>query len=216
MQGLVTGSYTTELWTMAQSKIIAALRTHSSYCTDPDLVLELKNLIVVFADTLQGYGFPVSRLFDLLYEVRNKYNETLLKKWAGLFRDIFEGDNYSPIPVANEEEYRAVISKFPFQDPDGDKGKVAQTACMSACKHLSTSLTQMLLDSELKQISMGAIQQFNLDVIQCEVFASSDPVPGFQEDTLQLAFIDLRQVAGCWSCFVIKDLLLAPNFYPFV
>lgn len=27
---------------------------------------------------------------------------------------------------------------------------------------------QMLLDSELKQISMGAIQQFNLDVIQCE------------------------------------------------
>lgn len=27
---------------------------------------------------------------------------------------------------------------------------------------------QMLLDAELKQISMGAIQQFNLDVIQCE------------------------------------------------
>lgn len=24
-----------------------------SYCSDPDLVLELKNLIVVFADTLQ-------------------------------------------------------------------------------------------------------------------------------------------------------------------
>ena len=39
---------------------------------------------------------------------------------------------------------------------------------MSACKHLSTSLMQMLLDTELKQISMGAVQQFNLDVIQCE------------------------------------------------
>ncbi|MEQ2230838.1 Exocyst complex component 6, partial [Ilyodon furcidens] len=52
---------------------------------------------------------------------------------------------------------------------------------------------QMLLDTELKQISMGAIQQFNLDVIQCELFASSEPVPGFQGDTLQLAFIDLRQ-----------------------
>ncbi|XP_072281151.1 exocyst complex component 6 isoform X3 [Pyxicephalus adspersus] len=380
-QGLVTGTYTTELWTMALSKIIAALRTHSSYCTDPDLVLELKNLIVVFADTMQGYGFSVNRLFDLLYEVRDKYNETLLKKWAGVFRDIFEADNYSPIPVANEEEYRAVVSKFPFQDPEGDKlsfpkklpmsqsvpqiymqvkefiyaslkfseslhrssteiddmlrkstnllltrtlssglqnlikkphigltelvqiiintthleqackyledfitnitnispetvhttrlyglstfkdarhaaeeeiytklnqkidefiqladydwtmaepdgrasgylmdlinflrstfqvftnlpGKVAQTACMSACKHLSTSLTQMLLDTELKQISMGAIQQFNLDVIQCELFASSDPVPGFQEDTLQLAFLDLRQLL---DLFMIWD-----------
>lgn len=92
-----------------------------SYCDDPDLVLELKNLIVIFADTLQvglelhpshpqrtvtikclthkdslclfcvavvlqGYGFLVSRLFDLLFEVRDQYNETLLKKWSLVFR----------------------------------------------------------------------------------------------------------------------------------
>uniref|UniRef100_A0A4W3JYJ4 Exocyst complex component 6 n=1 Tax=Callorhinchus milii TaxID=7868 RepID=A0A4W3JYJ4_CALMI len=346
-QGLVTRAYTDELWNMALSKIIAVLRTHSSYCTDPDLVLELKNLIVVYADTLQGYGFPVNRLFDLLLEIRDQYNETLLKKWAAVFREIFESDNYSPIPAANEEEYRMVISRFPFHDSELEKrpfpkrfpvsqsvpeiykefkefiyaslkfseslhrssteiddmlrkstnllltrtlsgclqnlikkphigltelvqiiintthleqackyledfitnitnvspetvhttrlyglstfkdarhaaegeiytklnhkidefiqladyewtmtepngrasgylmdlinflrstfqvfthlpGKVAQTACMSACKHLSTSLMQMLLDAEVKQISMGAIQQFNLDVIQCE------------------------------------------------
>ncbi|XP_036078002.1 exocyst complex component 6 isoform X1 [Rousettus aegyptiacus] len=385
-QGLVTKAYTDELWNMALSKIIAVLRAHSSYCTDPDLVLELKNLIVIFADTLQGYGFPVNRLFDLLFEIRDQYNETLLKKWAGVFRDIFEEDNYSPIPVVNEEEYKIVISKFPFQDPDLEKqsfpkkfpmsqsvphiyiqvkefiyaslkfseslhrssteiddmlrkstnllltrtlnscllnlirkphigltelvqiiintthleqackyledfitnitnisqetvhttrlyglstfkdarhaaegeiytklnqkidefvqladydwtmsepdgrasgylmdlinflrsifqvfthlpGKVAQTACMSACQHLSTSLMQMLLDNELKQISMGAVQQFNLDVIQCELFASSEPVPGFQGDTLQLAFIDLRQLLDLfmvwdWSTYL--------------
>ncbi|CAB1344045.1 unnamed protein product, partial [Coregonus sp. 'balchen'] len=76
-----------------------------SYCSDPDLVLELKNLIVIFADTLQGYGFPVNRLFDLLFEIRDQYNETLLKKWALVFREIFELDNYSPIPVETEEEY---------------------------------------------------------------------------------------------------------------
>ncbi|TKS90269.1 Exocyst complex component 6 [Collichthys lucidus] len=371
--GLVTRAFTDELWNMALSKIIAVLRTHSSYCDDPDLVLELKNLIVIFADTLQGYGFPVNRLFDLLFEVRDQYNETLLKKWALVFREIFELDNYSPIPVETEEEYKVVVSRFPFHDAEIEKqqdfpkklpmsqsvpqiytqvkefiyaslkfseslhrssteiddmlrkstnllltrtlssclqnlikkphigltelvqiiintthleqacryleefitnitnvcpetvhttrlyglstfkdarhaaegeiytklnqkidefiqladyewgmaesdgrasgylmdlinflrstfqvfthlpGKVAQTACMSACKHLSTSLMQMLLDTELKQISMGAIQQFNLDVIQCELFASSEPVPGFQGDTLQLAFIDLRQ-----------------------
>ncbi|XP_068610358.1 exocyst complex component 6 [Brachionichthys hirsutus] len=385
-QGLVTRAFTDELWNMALSKIIAVLRTHSSYCDDPDLVLELKNLIVIFADTLQGYGFPVNRLFELLFEVRDQYNETLLKKWALVFRDIFELDNYSPIPVDTEEEYKLVVSRFPFHDAEIDKqdfpkklpmsqsvpqiytqvkefiyaslkfseslhrssteiddmlrkstnllltrtlsgclqnlikkphigltelvqiiintthleqgcryleefitnitivspetvhttrlyglstfkdarhaaegeiytklnqkidefiqladyewcmaesdgrasgylmdlinflrstfqvfthlpGKVAQTACMSACKHLSTSLMQMLLDTELKQISMGAIQQFNLDVIQCELFASSEPVPGFQGDTLQLAFIDLRQLLDLfmvwdWSTYL--------------
>ncbi|XP_042623192.1 exocyst complex component 6 isoform X2 [Cyprinus carpio] len=395
-QGLVTRAFTDELWNMALSKIIAVLRTHSSYCSDPDLVLELKNLIVIFADTLQGYGFPVNRLFDLLFEVRDQYNETLLKKWALVFRDIFEQDNYSPIPVENEEEYKSVVSRFPFHDAEIEKqqfpkklpmsqsvpqiyaqvkefiyaslkfseslhrssteiddmlrkstnllltrtlssclqnlikkphigltelvqiiintthlehackyledfitnitnvspetvhttrlyglstfkdarhaaegeiytklnqkidefiqladyewgmsesdgrasgylmdlinflrstfqvfthlpnnnndhaamsGKVAQTACMSACKHLATSLMQMLLDTELKQISMGAIQQFNLDVMQCELFASSEPVPGFQGDTLQLAFIDLRQLLDLfmvwdWSTYL--------------
>uniref|UniRef100_A0A8C0HB64 Exocyst complex component n=1 Tax=Chelonoidis abingdonii TaxID=106734 RepID=A0A8C0HB64_CHEAB len=342
--------------------------------------------LVLQPQSSMGYGFPVNRLFDLLFEIRDQYNETLLKKWAGLFRDIFEADNYSPIPVANEEEYKIVISKFPFQDPELDKqsfpkklpmsqsvpqiyiqvkefiyaslkfseslhrssteiddmlrkstnllltrtlssclqnlikkphigltelvqiiintthleqackyledfitnvtnisqetvhtarlyglstfkdarhaaegeiytklnqkidefiqladydwtmsepagrasgylmdlinflrstfqvfthlpGKVAQTACMSACQHLSTSLMQMLLDSELKQISMGAVQQFNLDVIQCELFASSEPVPGFHGDTLQLAFIDLRQLLDLfmvwdWSTYL--------------
>ncbi|CAL1600211.1 unnamed protein product [Knipowitschia caucasica] len=385
-RGLVTKAFTDELWNMALAKIIAVLRTHSSYCDDPDLVLELKNLIVIFADTLQGYGFPVTRMFDLLFEVRDQYNETLLKKWALVFREIFELDNYSPIPVETEEEYKSVISRFPFHDPEVEKqdfpkklpmsqsvpqiysqvkefiyaslkfseslhrssteiddmlrkstnllltrilssclqnlikkphigltelvqiiinsthleqacryleefitnitnvspetvhttrlyglstfkdarhaaegeiytklnqkidefiqladydwgmaesegrasgylmdlinflrstfqvfthlpGKVAQTACMSACKHLSTSLMQMLLDSELKQVSMGAVQQFNLDVIQCELFASSEPVPGFQGDTLQLAFIDLRQLLDLfmvwdWSTYL--------------
>ncbi|KAJ8013654.1 hypothetical protein DPEC_G00032050 [Dallia pectoralis] len=290
-QGLVTRAFTEEIWNMALSKIIAVLRTHSSYCNDPDLVLELKNLIVVFADTLQGYGFPVNRLFDLLFEIRDQYNETLLKKWALVFREIFDLDNYSPVPVETEEDYRSVISRFPFHDAEIEKqdfpkklpmsqsvpqiyiqvkefiyaslkfseslhrssteiddmlrkstnllltrtlsgclqnlikkphigltennyndhaamsGKVAQTACMSACKHLSTSLMQMLLDSELRQITMGAIQQFNLDVIQCELFASSEPVPGFQGDTLQLAFIDLRQLLDLfmvwdWSTYL--------------
>lgn len=35
-----------------------------SYCNDPDLVLELKNLIVVFADTLQvGIIFAIQLKF---------------------------------------------------------------------------------------------------------------------------------------------------------
>ena len=35
---------------------------------------------------------------------------------------------------------------------------------------------------------------YNLWGFFFSVFASSEPVPGFQGDTLQLAFIDLRQV----------------------
>ncbi|RLV89972.1 hypothetical protein DV515_00014609 [Chloebia gouldiae] len=120
-QGLVNRAYIDELWEMALSKTIAALRTHSSYCSDPSLVLDLKNLIVLFADTLQGYGFPVNQLFDMLLEVQDQYSETLLKKWAGVFRTILDSDNYSPIPVSNEEVYRKIVGQFPFQDAELEK-----------------------------------------------------------------------------------------------
>ncbi|XP_054680501.1 exocyst complex component 6B isoform X5 [Grus americana] len=395
-QGLVNRAYIDELWEMALSKTIAALRTHSSYCSDPSLVLDLKNLIVLFADTLQGYGFPVNQLFDMLLEIQDQYSETLLKKWTGVFRNILDSDNYSPIPVTNEEVYKKIVGQFPFQDAELEKqpfpkkfpfsefvpkvynqikefiyaclkfsedlhlsstevddmirkstnllltrtlsnclqnvikrknvgltelvqiiintthleksckfleefitnitnvlpetvhttklygtttfkdarhaaeeeiytnlnqkidqflqladydwmamepgsrasdylvdligflrstfavfthlpgdvdvhstmsGKVAQTACMSACKHLSTSLMQLLLEAEVRQLTLGALQQFNLDVEECEQFARSGPVPGFQGDTLQLAFIDLRQLLDLfiqwdWSTYL--------------
>ncbi|KAM9426457.1 exocyst complex component 6B isoform 2-T2 [Pholidichthys leucotaenia] len=380
-RGLVNRAYVEELWELALSKIVAALRTHSSYCDDPDLVLDLKNLIVLFADTLQGYGFPVAQLFDMLLEMREQYGEILLKRWNITFRQILDQDNYSPIPVSTEQEYRRYTSQFPLQDPEVEKlpfpkklpfsefvpkvycqlkefiyaclkysedlhlssteiddmirkstnllltrtlshclqyaikkktvglaelvqviintthleqschfleefisnitnvppdtvnatklygtstfkdarhaaeaeiytslnakidqflqladydwmaavpgggnlapsdylvdliaflkstftvftnlpGKVAQTACMSACKHISTSLMQLLLDPELRQISMGALHQLNTDVRECEGFARAGPVAGFQGDTLLLAFSDLRQWFSSWN-----------------
>lgn len=34
----------------------------------------------------QGYGFPVSQLFDMLLEMREQYGEILLKRWNVTFR----------------------------------------------------------------------------------------------------------------------------------
>lgn len=36
-------------------------------------------------------------------------------------REIFELDNYSPIPVETEEEYKLVTSRFPFYDAKIEK-----------------------------------------------------------------------------------------------
>ena len=60
-------------------------------------------------------------------------------------------------------------------------GKVTQTACMSACKHLATSLMQLLLEAEVRQLTLEALQQFNLDVRECGTVGQIRPsvwVPG--------------------------------------
>ena len=46
--------------------------------------------------------------------------------------------------------------------------KVAKTACMSACKHIATSLMDFLLDNNVTQMTIPALMQFSLDLVQCE------------------------------------------------
>jgi len=41
-------------------------------------------------------------------------------------------------------------------------------ACKSACSHIAKAILGILISEDVKQISMGALQQVNLDTIQCE------------------------------------------------
>lgn len=46
--------------------------------------------------------------------------------------------------------------------------EVAQKACHSACEHIAKSLLNFMTSDDVKSISPGALQQINLDTIQCE------------------------------------------------
>ncbi|XP_046615020.1 exocyst complex component 6B isoform X1 [Neodiprion virginianus] len=371
--GLATRSYLEEVWSMAISKIVNALRTNSAYCTDATLILKIKNLLMLFNTTLRNYGYPVSQLWELLQEIRVHYNEVLMQHWVQVFRDILDEDSFLPIQVSSQAEYDHVLGSFPYHDEalqkaefpkrfpfsamvpkvyqqvkefiyaclkfsedlnltqtevdemirkstnllltrtfsgclsslfrkpslallqvvqiiintgylenstkyleefvsnitgtphDGqlscggvqsamfrvaredaerqicDKLKrkldeflelenydwnlaepqghassfitdliaflqsifmcftnlpeeVAQVACKSACSHIAKSIQGILISDDVKQISMGALQQVNLDTIQCEQFAASEPVVGLPEGVLLQYFAELRQL----------------------
>ncbi|XP_043207003.1 exocyst complex component 6B-like [Amphibalanus amphitrite] len=373
--GLVTRVSLDQLWDEALRELTGALQTHAACCTDPNLLLTFKRLIMVFSHTLRNYGFNVKPLHGLLLEVRDHYSEVLMQRWVGVFREIFDQDNYHPIEVDSPQEYEQITRVFPYTDaelarqpfpktfpfslmvpkvfsqvkefihsclrfaedldlsqgerddllrqstnvlltrtlsgclatliripglgllqliqitintihleqasvyledvitkitgynPKQDGGvqstllgrvmfkdiraeteqqiyrqlqakideflelaaydwllpepsgtaspflvdlisfleatfgaftnlpaHVAQTACMSACQHVARQLRQMLLGEEARQLSTGALQQLNLDVIQCEQFAASEPVAGFEEGALLMCFADLRQL----------------------
>ncbi|XP_017489882.1 PREDICTED: exocyst complex component 6B-like [Rhagoletis zephyria] len=98
--------------------------------------------------------------------------------------------------------------------------KVAQTACLSACKYIANRLLNVLIDDDVKSISNGFLQQFNLDLMQCEMFASSAPIKDFEEGTLQVSFTELRQIMdlfigknkSLWSNGPLLTLVLLTEF----
>uniref|UniRef100_A0A0A9XMQ2 Exocyst complex component n=1 Tax=Lygus hesperus TaxID=30085 RepID=A0A0A9XMQ2_LYGHE len=370
--GLVDRTYLDELWSASSSQIVTALQTQSSYCTDATLMLKIKHLIMLFVTTLRNYGYGVNQVFEVLHEIRDHYNEVLMQRWVGVFREILDEEHFLPTEAETQEDYDEVLSTFPFQDDDleaapfpkkfpfssmvpkvyqqvkefiyaclkfsedlnlsqgevddmirkstnllltrtftgclssifrkpglglhqviqiivdtryledatvyleefvsnitgspkegqlGSRGtghlfsvarddaeqqiceklrnkldeflelesydwlliepqghassfitdliaflnstfasftnlpgEVALVACKSACEHIAKSLLAMILKEDVKQISMGALQQLNLDTIQCEQFAASQPTPGMDEEALLAYFLDLRQL----------------------
>lgn len=403
--GLVTKEYLDQLWDKTLRSMLKSLRSHVSLCEDEELMLRIKRSIILLSYTIRSHGFNVEPLIKLLCEVRDRYNEILMKRWSIVFKNILESDNYHPIQVNSIEEYNQVLSEFPYveteylsvdeksqfprkfpfssfvpkvysqvkqfilsciqfsqdinssqrevedmvrkstntlltrtlgtclsnqikkpglgllqliqitintnyleeacvqlddfilksiecravagtlsspstpmstlsmtrqesgygskfkgksmfkdaraepqiysqlnhkideflelahydwllAEPKGTASayvtdliaflkstfeaftnlppKVAQTACRSGCEHIASSLMNFLMDEEVKAISMGALEQFNLDLIQCELFASSEPVKGVEDESLQMCFLELRQLmdlftAGDWT-----------------
>jgi len=371
--GLITRGHLDEVWASASSKIFGTLQQSSAYCTEAGFMLKIKNLMLLFSNTLQNYGFAVDRLYALLQELRDHYNEVLMQSWVKRFRDIFDKDTYTPIQVTTITEYQDIIESIPYEntvleempfpktfpfsamvpkvykevkdfilccvkfsedlnlspteidetvrkstnilltrtlsgclnglirrdnlelqmliqldintyqleetnsdlekyisditgtsleanhiarlqgrtifkdvrseaeeeihnrliskldsiigladydwlmsEPTGTSSpyistlmlflksiflqftnlplKLAQRTCMSACQHLAKSIMNMLTDENTKAISLGVLQQIDLDVIQCEAFAASKPIKGLEEGILLMCFSDLRQL----------------------
>lgn len=380
---IVNKTYLDELWSSSLSRAVNVLSMSSSSCTDPNILLRIKNLIMLSITTLKTYGFTVSLLWDLLLEMRDHYNEVLLQRWVNEFRDILDKSDFIPLEVENQEEYDAVLERFPFHSEklEGQNFPkkfpfsrmvpevyhqakefmyacmkfseeltlspnevaamvrkaanllltrsfsgclsavfkspslalmqviqiiidtqylekagpflddfvckmtgtqqsisqapssmfqvarseaemqvaaklcsklddffeelegydwmlveaighaspfisdliaflkstfqsfsyllpgVAQGACKKACEHIAGSIYKLLLSDEVKQISTGAIQQINLDLMQCELFALADPVPGLKEGVLSKYFLEVRQLLDLlileeWSAYL--------------
>lgn len=114
--GLLTRPYLEDLWKMASDKVVSIMRTNTAYCTDANLLLRIKDLVMVFCTTLRSYGYPVKNYLDLLHEIQEHYNEILMQKWVHVFRDILYRETFCHLEVDNQDEYDNVVHTFPYQD----------------------------------------------------------------------------------------------------
>lgn len=111
---VVNRSYLDDLWSSSLSRAVNVLSMSSSSCTDPNILLRIKNLIMLSITTLKTYGYTVSQLWDLLLEMRDHYNEVLLQRWVNEFREILDKGDFLPLQVEDQETYDAVLDRFPF------------------------------------------------------------------------------------------------------
>lgn len=133
-------------------------------------------------------------------DARSEAESQIYKQLNTKIDDFFELSNYdyllsdSPGKASSYILDLMAFLKSTFEAFTNLPIKVAQTACLSSCKFISSRLLNILLEEDVRAISHGFLQQFNLDLMQCEMFAGSEPVGEFDEGALQSCFAELRQI----------------------
>jgi exocyst complex component 6 len=131
---------------------------------------------------------------DIRVEAEDKINSKLISK----IDEFIELANYDWVmsePQGTSSSWLMDLIAFlnsVFLSFTNLPAKLARRTCMEALQHLAKSILKMLLADQVKAVSMGLVQQIDLDVVQCEQFAASEPVPGLQVRTSTCLLVAIK------------------------
>ncbi|KAJ3122234.1 hypothetical protein HK098_003002 [Nowakowskiella sp. JEL0407] len=104
------------LWEATTAKLHQVITENLQECEDADRYLAIKQLVIQFTETLEGYGYNVESLRFLLASLFDRYTQLLSGKCVGQLTEIVENDEYSQYIVANSVEYDYVLAAFTIPD----------------------------------------------------------------------------------------------------
>ncbi|KAJ3293592.1 hypothetical protein HK104_004344 [Borealophlyctis nickersoniae] len=104
------------LWENATDKMTQVITESLQDCGDPDLFLSIKLLVIAFIHTMEGYGYEVRQLMDLMLSLLDRYAELMKLQCSERVVEIIEDDEYAPMVVHNEEEFETVLKAFNYKD----------------------------------------------------------------------------------------------------
>lgn len=208
-QGLITRTTVDEFWSMAVQQILAVLRRNCKLCSNVYHLLKIKRLVVWFCHALNSYGFQVDKLFEVLLEIREHYDELLMKTWGETFSVIFENDNFTPLTVDTEDQYHGIVELFPYEDISLSRAEFPKSFPFSGfvlqiykqiktfiemCKHYTERLN-------LSQTAIGECVRKTVNLMLTKTMSSCLTKfiknPRLPEQQLVQVIINITHLSGC-------------------
>ncbi|KAI9000170.1 exocyst complex subunit Sec15-like-domain-containing protein [Hyaloraphidium curvatum] len=115
-ENLRTRAAAETLWDIAVEKILKIVGDSLLNCYDPEIFLEIKVLVVVFIHTMETYDYPVTRLYELLLSLFNRYSDLLRLTAGEKVQKILDDDDYTPMTVRSQDEFHGVQKAFNIEE----------------------------------------------------------------------------------------------------
>ncbi|RYP92218.1 hypothetical protein DL770_001637 [Monosporascus sp. CRB-9-2] len=108
-----------ELWDSMCSAAISLTSKALADIHNAEIILKIKTMIALFIQTMEGWGYSVSRLDEFLVDLFDKYAELLKRRFSEDFQEIVSTDDYMPMAIKSREEYEKLVNVSWFsQDKD--------------------------------------------------------------------------------------------------
>ncbi|RYP47336.1 hypothetical protein DL768_006587 [Monosporascus sp. mg162] len=108
-----------ELWDSMCSAAISLTSKAFADINNAEIILKIKTMIALFIQTMEGWGYSVSRLDEFLVDLFDKYAELLKRRFSEDFQEIVSTDDYMPMAIKSREEYEKLVNVSWFsQDKD--------------------------------------------------------------------------------------------------
>ncbi|KAI0395336.1 exocyst complex subunit Sec15-like-domain-containing protein [Xylariaceae sp. FL0594] len=99
-----------ELWDSMCATAISLTSKGLSDIHNAEVLVQIKGAIALFIQTMEGWGYSVTRLDDFLVTLFDKYAELLKRRFSEDFQEIVSTDDYMPMAINTREEYEKVAN----------------------------------------------------------------------------------------------------------
>uniref|UniRef100_A0A1X7T998 Exocyst complex subunit EXOC6/Sec15 C-terminal domain-containing protein n=1 Tax=Amphimedon queenslandica TaxID=400682 RepID=A0A1X7T998_AMPQE len=81
-----------------------------------EAALSTECIIVQFMPKVLGYGFNNDKLYEVALEIREHYDELLMKTKADAFKNLLAVDDYTPVTVETDQHFQGIMEMFNYKD----------------------------------------------------------------------------------------------------
>ncbi|KMU80770.1 sec15-PA [Coccidioides immitis RMSCC 3703] len=143
-----------ELWDSMCQTAVGLMKKALPSVDNAENLLKIKNLIALFMQTMDTWGFPVGAFDRFLLE---------------LFDRIVQSDDYMPMAIQNEEEYDKVLNFYFFSNDDFQHPNIIDETLKNSLDELLSDKVCETLVERLSAQYLGQIVQILINLEYFEI-----------------------------------------------
>lgn len=102
-------------WQLAVSNIKIVLHNQFEAQEDSQVLLGLRYTVILFARTLESYGFDTMALLDFLASQRDTFEEISTLQLERAVRQIMEAEKYEPFQISSQNDFDRYVARYGLQ-----------------------------------------------------------------------------------------------------